>query len=96
VAAYRLTGSTVWVSLCLTCLARAYADVGRLDDAWRSINESISAIKGSIAFTSVLFVTDKDVGPRQGQLWNAPLNANELMNIPSDRHRAFIPHHTAP
>jgi predicted ATPase len=48
VAAYRLTGSTVWVSLCLTSLARAYADLGRLDDAWRSIGESISAIKGSM------------------------------------------------
>ena len=48
VAAYRLTGSTVWVSLCLTSLARAYADVGRLDDAWRSISELINAIKGSM------------------------------------------------
>jgi len=45
VAAYRSTGSTVWVPLYLASLARAYADLGKFDDAWRSIREATSAIE---------------------------------------------------
>jgi predicted ATPase len=44
-AAYRSTGSTVWVPLHLASLARAYADLGKFDDAWRSIREATSAIE---------------------------------------------------
>ena len=44
-AAYRSTGSTVWVSLHLASLARAYADLGKFDDARRSIREATSAIE---------------------------------------------------
>ncbi len=45
VTAYRSTGSTVWVPLYLASLARAYADLGKFDDAWRSIREATSAIE---------------------------------------------------
>jgi len=45
VAAYRSTGSTVWVPLYLASLARAYAGLGKFDDAWRSIREATSAIE---------------------------------------------------
>jgi predicted ATPase len=45
VAAYLSTGSTVWVPLYLASLARAYADLGKFDDAWRSIREATSAIE---------------------------------------------------
>ena len=44
-AAYRSTGSTVWVSLHLASLARAYADLGKFDNARRSIREATSAIE---------------------------------------------------
>jgi predicted ATPase len=44
-AAYRSTGSSVWVSLHLASLARAYADLGKFDDARRSIREATSAIE---------------------------------------------------
>jgi predicted ATPase len=35
----------VWLPLYLASLARAYADLGKFDDAWRSIREAISAIE---------------------------------------------------
>jgi predicted ATPase len=43
--AYRLTGTTVWMPLHLTYLARAYAELGKLDDAWRCIGEATKAVE---------------------------------------------------
>jgi predicted ATPase len=44
-AAWRSTGATMWVPVYLSHLARAYADVGEFDHAWRCIGEAIAAIK---------------------------------------------------
>jgi class 3 adenylate cyclase/predicted ATPase len=44
-AAWRSTGATMWVPVYLSHLARAYADVGKFDHAWRCIGEAIAAIK---------------------------------------------------
>jgi class 3 adenylate cyclase/predicted ATPase len=44
-AAYRSTGATLWMPLALSHLARAYADIGRFDDAWCCIGEAITTIK---------------------------------------------------
>jgi predicted ATPase len=41
IAAYQSTGATVWLRQGLSYLAKAYADLGQFDDAWRSIGESI-------------------------------------------------------
>jgi predicted ATPase len=45
VAAYRSTGSTAAVSSDMLHLARAYADLGQFDDAWRSIEEAMTAVE---------------------------------------------------
>jgi predicted ATPase len=45
IATYRSTGSTASVSLYLSYLARAYADVGQFDHAWRCIGEAIAAVE---------------------------------------------------
>ena len=45
IAAYRSTGATVWMPLHLSYLARAYADLGQFDDAWRCIGEAMTAIE---------------------------------------------------
>jgi predicted ATPase len=45
VAAWRSTGATVFMPWWLSCLARAYAELGRYDDAWRCIAEAIKAIQ---------------------------------------------------
>jgi predicted ATPase len=45
VAAQRSTGATVLISSYLSFLARAYADLGRFDDAWRYIDEAMTAIE---------------------------------------------------
>jgi predicted ATPase len=41
IAAYQSTGATVWLRQALSYLAKAYADLGQFDDAWRSIGEGI-------------------------------------------------------
>ena len=41
IAAYQSTGATVWLRQGLSYLAKAYADLGQFDDAWRSIGEAI-------------------------------------------------------
>jgi predicted ATPase len=41
-AAQRSTGTTTFIPGFLSSLARAYADLGRSDDAWRSIDEAIA------------------------------------------------------
>ena len=43
--AYRLTGTTVWMPLHLTYLARAYAELGKIDDAWRCMGEATKAVE---------------------------------------------------
>jgi predicted ATPase len=42
---YRSTGSTVWSRFYMTYLARAYADIGRFEDAWRCVDEVMAAIE---------------------------------------------------
>jgi predicted ATPase len=44
IAAWRATGSTLWLSLYFSQLASAYADLGQLGEAWRRIGEAISTI----------------------------------------------------
>jgi predicted ATPase len=40
ITALRSTGATIWLPLWLSCLARSYAELGKLDDAWRCISEA--------------------------------------------------------
>jgi class 3 adenylate cyclase/predicted ATPase len=42
---FRSTGSTAFVPLYFSCLARAYADLGEFDDAWRCIGEAMTAME---------------------------------------------------
>ena len=44
-AASRSTGSAMWVSLYLSYLARAYADLGQFDEAWRCTGEAMTAVE---------------------------------------------------
>ncbi|MGD0673661.1 MAG: adenylate/guanylate cyclase domain-containing protein [Candidatus Binatus sp.] len=44
-AAYRSTGATLWLPSCLSYLARAYAELGKVEDAWRCIGEAIMAVE---------------------------------------------------
>ncbi len=41
------TGSTFWTPLFLSYLAKAYAELRQLDDAWRSIDEVITAVQAT-------------------------------------------------
>jgi predicted ATPase len=43
--AFRSTGATLYVPFWLSYLARAYADVGKIDDAWRCIADATTAIE---------------------------------------------------
>jgi predicted ATPase len=43
-SAYRSTGTTLYMPWYLSTLARAYAKLGEFDDAWRCIDEAITAI----------------------------------------------------
>ena len=45
IAAFRSTGATVWTPLCLSYLARAYAEIGQFDDAWRCIGEAMMVVE---------------------------------------------------
>ena len=45
VAAYRSTGSTVWLPLHLSHLGVAHAELHRFDDAWRCIAEAVTAVE---------------------------------------------------
>ena len=45
ITAWRSTGATVWTPLCLSYLARAYAELGKEDDAWRCIGEATNLIE---------------------------------------------------
>jgi predicted ATPase len=46
-ASWRATGSTVWTPFHLLCLARAHAQLGQLDEAWRSIGEATRAVEAT-------------------------------------------------
>ena len=45
ITAFRSTASTLWVPLCLSYLAKAQAELGQFDDAWRSIDEAMTAVE---------------------------------------------------
>ena len=45
ITALRSTGATLWMPLWVSHLARAYAELGQFDDAWRSIGEAMTAIE---------------------------------------------------
>ena len=45
ITALRSTGATLWMPLYLSNLARAYAELGQFDDAWRCIGEATAAIE---------------------------------------------------
>ena len=45
ITAVRSTGGKLWMPLYLSNLARAYAELGQLDDAWRCIGEATMAIE---------------------------------------------------
>ena len=45
ITALRSTGATLWMPLYLSYLARAYAELGQFDDAWRCISEAMTAIE---------------------------------------------------
>ena len=43
ITAWRSTGSTFWMPLYLSYLARAYAELGQFENAWRCIDEAMTA-----------------------------------------------------
>ena len=45
ITAVRSTGGTLWMPLRLSHLARAYAELGQFDDAWRCIGEAMTAME---------------------------------------------------
>ena len=45
IAAWRSTGTTLWLPLYLSHLASAYAELGQFDDAWRCIGEAMTAVE---------------------------------------------------
>jgi class 3 adenylate cyclase/predicted ATPase len=46
-AEFRATGSTFWTPLFLSYLAKAYAELRQLDDAWRGIDEVLTAVQAT-------------------------------------------------
>ena len=45
ITALRSTGTTTLMPWYLSCLGRAYAELGQFDDAWRSVGDAMTAIK---------------------------------------------------
>ena len=43
--AYRTTGATVWLPLYLPHLARAHAELGQFEEAWRCIGEAMTSVE---------------------------------------------------
>ena len=39
------TGATTWITFWLAFLAKAYADLGQFDDAWRRISEAMTTME---------------------------------------------------
>jgi predicted ATPase len=52
IAAWRSTGATTWMPLYLPLLARAYAELGQFENAWRSIGEAMTAVEKTKERTS--------------------------------------------
>jgi len=44
ITALRSTGTTGWMPFCLSCLTRAYAELGQFDDARRCIGEAMTVV----------------------------------------------------
>jgi class 3 adenylate cyclase/predicted ATPase len=47
ITARRSTGATLWAPFHMSYLARAYAELGQFDDAWRCIGEAITAVEST-------------------------------------------------
>jgi predicted ATPase len=47
IAAWRSTGATLFVPGHLSCVARAYSELGDFDDAWRCLGEAMTAIEAT-------------------------------------------------
>jgi predicted ATPase len=47
ITAWRSRGATLWMPWSLSCLARAYAELGQFDDAWSSIGAAMTAVETS-------------------------------------------------
>jgi len=45
ITGWRSTGATAWTPFYLSYLARAHAEVGKFDDAWRCIQEAMTAVE---------------------------------------------------
>jgi class 3 adenylate cyclase/predicted ATPase len=45
ITAFRSTGATMWLPLHSSYFARAYAELGQFDDAWRSIGDAMTAVE---------------------------------------------------
>jgi predicted ATPase len=45
ITAWRSTGATIYLPLYLSHLARAYAELGKFDEAWRCIGEAMTAVQ---------------------------------------------------
>ena len=45
IAAYRSTGSTLWMPLYLSHLGIAYGELHQFDDAWRCIGEAVTSVE---------------------------------------------------
>jgi predicted ATPase len=47
IVGYRSTGATLSITAFLSNLARAYADIGLLEDAWRCIGEAVTVMENA-------------------------------------------------
>jgi predicted ATPase len=47
ITAWRSTGSTYLMPFYLSCLARAYTELGQFGDAWRSIGDAMTAVEAT-------------------------------------------------
>jgi predicted ATPase len=76
ITALRSTGATMWMPLSLTYLARAYAEVGQCDSAWRSVGEAMTMVETTterwceaevnrVAGDIALISPERDVGKAQ-------------------------------
>jgi predicted ATPase len=77
VTSMRSTGTTMWMPLWLSHLARAHAKLGQFDDAWRCIGEAMTAVETTkerwyeaeinrISGEIVLLSADSDVAKAEG------------------------------
>jgi predicted ATPase len=45
ITAWRSTGSTAWLPMCFSYLARAYAELHQFEKAWRCVGEAMSVLE---------------------------------------------------